>query len=187
MALPPTPPQDSFRVPNSLIQGLTTSTAAGLNQLSAFQTVVLFGLLAKVSSRNPEKEVQLKLSEILEVIEVGKQVAHAVDREWTTGDGETRHRRYQCRRFSPSHLQLLHKALLTLFNATVLIQRRDDGKGHHRQDLMVHLLDQFGYLHYHNGQLLDPDALPAGRTKTNGVSVAERIVRPLDAIELDKK
>jgi hypothetical protein len=46
-----------FRVPNSIIQGLTTTTAAGLNRLTVFQMVTLLGLLTRVSPKQPTKEV----------------------------------------------------------------------------------------------------------------------------------
>ena len=81
-------------MPNSIVQGLTTTTPTGLNRLAAFPMVTLFGLLAHVSAKDPRKEVRLRLRDILEIIRVGKSVTDAVDRTWTTRDGEERRRRY---------------------------------------------------------------------------------------------
>jgi hypothetical protein len=166
----PTPSKDSFRVPNSIIQGLTTSTPAELNRLSAFQMVVLLGLLTRVSPKSPHKEVTMRLSEILEIVEVSKQVAHAVNREWETGEGETTKRRYQCQRFSPRYLQQVHEALLALFDTSVVVQRLDRNRRHRFDERHTHLLDMFGYTYQRDGKVLDlddPGNLPAGAKKVN--------------------
>src|SRR5262249_36565153 len=128
MATSPTTPPGSFRVPNSIIQGLTTGSAAGLNtpaglnRPTAVPTGTPPGLLTQVPPRSPDREVRTNVSTILEIIEVSRQVAHAVEREWSTGAGEVRRRRYTSRRYSPKHLRMVHEALLVLHNHSVLIQ-----------------------------------------------------------------
>ena len=129
--------------------------------------VTLLGLMTKIAPRAPEKEVKMTLSEILEVLEVSRQVAHVVDREWTTDEGETRRNRYQCQRFSPKHLQQVHDSLLALHNTSVLIQRWDKDRRHRLDDRHVHLLDMFGYTYQRDGKVLDLDDLPAGAEKVN--------------------
>jgi hypothetical protein len=166
MATPQTPARDSFRVPNSVIQDLTTNTASDLNGPSAFPLVTLLGLLTAVAPKAPHKEVRMRLSQILEIIAVSKQVALAVDREWKTADGVTRKNQYRSRRFSPKHLQQVHGALLTLFQASVCVQRWDKEKLQ-RLDRQVHILDMFGYVYEHGGKALDLDDLPPDREKIN--------------------
>jgi hypothetical protein len=167
MATPTTPPPDSFRVPNSVIQGLTTNTSSDLNRLSAFQMVTLLGLLTRVTPKAPQKEVTMRLSEILEIIEVGKQVAHAVDREWETAAGARIKRRYKCHRFSPTHLQQVHEALLALYDTSVAIQRWDKKQQHRLDDRQVHVLDMFGYTYQRDGKMLDLDNLPPDSRRVN--------------------
>ena len=158
---------DSFRVPNSIIQGLTTNTTAELNKLGAFATLVLLGLLTQVSPKSPQKEVRMRLSTILEIVEVSRKVAHEVERAWTPASGEIRKRRYPCRRFSPRHLQMVHEALLALYNQSVLIRRRDTQSQRQRDERQVHLLDMFGYWYQRDGKSLDVDDLPPGSQKVN--------------------
>lgn len=167
MEIKPPPTKGSFRVPNSIVQGLTTSTACELNRLGAFQMVTLLGLLTKVAPKAPEREVRMGVSEILEVIEVSKQVAHVVNREWETESGETRRQRYQGLRFSPKHMQQVHKALLDLYDTSVLIRRWDKSGQHRLDDRQVHVLDMFGYSYRRDGKELDLDDLPVGHLKVN--------------------
>jgi hypothetical protein len=157
---------DSFRVPNSIVQGLTTHTSSDLNRLSAFQMVTLLGLLSKVSPRAPEKEVGAKLSEILEVIEVGRQVAHTVERTWTNQDDKTQQKQYHCRRYNPYHLRRVNETLLALFETTAVVRRRDE-KTNRRFERQVHVLDSFGYCYRQDGKFLDFDDLPAGSERYN--------------------
>ncbi len=87
-------PRESFRVPNSIIQALTTSMLAGsdgepgLNQLTAFETVALLGLMTQISPGRAHEEVRTKVSTILTIMEVSRHVAHAVEREWTSQEGK---------------------------------------------------------------------------------------------------
>ena len=71
-------------MPNSVVQGLTTTTAAGLNRLTASQMVTLFGLIAHVLAKHPRREVRLGVADILEIVRVGKTVKGVVGRSWTT-------------------------------------------------------------------------------------------------------
>ncbi len=157
---------DSFRVPNSIIQGLTTDTTEGLNKLTPCQMVTLLGLLAQVSPKNPEREVRTSVTEILKIVEVSKKVAHAVDREWETTRGLKRKRKYSAERFSPSHIERIHKALLVLHEQTVVVRSRINQKGTYT-DRIVHILDSFGYVHKRDGETLDLDSLPADQEKIN--------------------
>ncbi len=159
------PPNDSFRVPNSIIQGVTTQTATDLNRLRPFDMVTLLGLLAAVPDKHPHKEVRLRLSQILEIIEVGKNVAHTVDREWV-GNGEQQTKRYKTRRFSPTHRSEIHKAMLSLHNESVVI-RRYVKKNQQREERIVHVLDMFGYRYVHDGEAVDVDNLPEEFQKIN--------------------
>jgi hypothetical protein len=156
-----------------VIQNVTTNTASEINRLSAFPLVTLLGLLTKVAPKSPQKQVKMRLSEILQIIEVSKQVTLAVDREWQTEDGATKKRRYQCKRFSPKHLRQVHDALLTLYNTSVRIQRWNKEK--QRLDQQVHILDTFGYVYENGGKALDMDDLPPDREKVN-VGTDERPV-----------
>lgn len=174
MANPAFSAKDSFRVPNSIVQGLTTCTATGLNSLTAFQIVTLLGLLARVSPKSPEREVRTTVSEILRIIEVSRTVAHAVEREWETARGDKRQRKYSGRRFSPSHIQKIHEVLLVLHKQTVIIRSRGSRKKVFT-DRVVHILDSFGYVYKQNGEILDLDDLPPGSQKIN-ISTDDRPV-----------
>jgi hypothetical protein len=169
------PPRENFRVPNSIIQGLTTSTPADLNRLPPFSTTVLLGLVGLVDPRHPAREVRARPSDILEMIEVGKRVAHAVDREWATAAGALRRRRYRARRYSPRQLEHVHEALLALHDQKVTIQRWDPRAGVKLEDRTVHLLDMFGYAYERGGRAGDVDDLPPDRVKVN-VGTPERPV-----------
>lgn len=165
----------SFRVPNSIVQGLTTASTTGLNRLTSIQMVTLFGLMAHVSSRNPLNEVRVKVSDILEIIRVSRNVTHAVDRTWTTQSGKVRHRRYESVRYSPKHLTQVHDALLTLHNTSVAIHHFDRVTGRKVKDQIVHILDSFGYCYEFEGQNLDVDDLPPDRERVN-IATDERPV-----------
>ena len=161
MANPAFSAKDSFRVPNSIVQGLTTCTAAGLNGLTAFQMVTLLGLLTQVSPKYPSREVRTSVSKILHILEVSNNVAHAVDREWETTAGEKRRRKYSGRRFSPTHIQKVHDALLTLHQQTVVIRTANKQRAE-VSDRIVHVLDLFGYVYERDGEVLDLDDVPPG-------------------------
>jgi hypothetical protein len=168
-------PERSFRVPNSLIQGLTTSSASGLNELPAFSITTLLGLLTLVDQDHPDREVRAKPSDILEIIEVGKNVAHVVDRTWKNEGGKIVHKRYPGRRYNPRYLAQVHEALLRLYNQSVVIQRHDPKRKIKLDDRSVHILDMFGYSYEQNGQPLDIDTLPADKVRVN-VGTSERPV-----------
>jgi hypothetical protein len=154
-------------MPNSVVQGLTTSTPTSLNRLTAFQMVVLLGLLTRVTTKHPQREVRTTISKLLEIIEVSKQVALAVDREWQTANGESRKKRYKTHRYSPKHLRMIHEALLALHGKTVLVQQWDVQRRHKVADRFAHILDSFGYAYERGGRLLDLDDLPPGNQKVN--------------------
>jgi hypothetical protein len=163
----PMNPQGSFRMPNSIVQGLVTATPAGLNRLTSFQMVTLFGLMSYVSPKSPEKEVRLKVRDILEIVRVGKNVNLAVERNWTTQAGVERRKRYQAVRYSPRHLEQVHEAQLALHNQSVAIQYFDRASGRKIKDQDVHILDSFGYCYQVDGRQLDVDDLPPDRDRVN--------------------
>lgn len=163
----PNKPIESFRVPNSIVQGLTTATPAGLNRLTSFEMAVLFGLMAHVSPKHPDKEVRLKVRDILEIIRISKSVKHAVEREWRTTGGEVRRKRYTASRYSPKHMEQVHGALLALHEQSVAIHYVNPNTGRKVKDHIVHLLDSFGYCYRANGQQLDMDDLPPDRGRVN--------------------
>jgi hypothetical protein len=105
---------------------------------------------------------------------VGRQVAHAVDREWKNRDGTTQRRRYKGKRFSPRKMEHIQMALLELHNQTVMVQR-PAAAGGGRDDLCVHVLDMFGYRYRQAGRDIDFDNLPEGMCKIN-IGPAERPV-----------
>jgi hypothetical protein len=162
-------------MPNSIVQGLTTATPAGLNQLTSFQMVTLFGLMAHVRPKQPQKEVRIKVRDILEIARVSKSVRHAVERTWTTRDGRQRRKHYQGFRYSPRHLEQVHDALLALHNQPVSIHYFDAASGKKVKDHIVHILDCFGYCYRVKGQHLDVDDLPPDRERVN-VGSGERPV-----------
>jgi hypothetical protein len=144
-----------------------------MHRLSPFATTALLGLLTRVDPNHPWQEVCARPSDILEIIQVGRRVAHAVDRKWTNRDGMTQHRCYETKRFSPKKMAQIQKALLELHNQTVVIHRPAADGG--RDDLCVHVLDMFGYRYRHDGHDVDLDNLPAGMRRVN-VGSAERPV-----------
>lgn len=159
----------SFRMPNSIVQGLTTSSSTTLNRLTSFEMVALFGMIAHVSSKQPQKEVRVKVRDILEIARVSKNVKHAVERRWTTGDGQERRKRYcyQHSRYSPKHMRQIHDTLLALHNQSVAIHYLDPKSGRKLEDRIVHILDSFGYCYQVDGRPVDVDDLPPGRDRVN--------------------
>src|SRR4051812_8320417 len=127
MAMTTPAPRGSFRMPNSVIQGLTTTTPTGLNRLTAFQMVTLFGLMAHVSAKHPQREVRIRLRDILEIIRVGRGAPLGGDGTGETGAGGGGGRRSAARRYSPKHLEQVHDALLALYDRSVVIRQRDGG------------------------------------------------------------
>jgi hypothetical protein len=172
---------EAFRVPNSIIQGLTTGDSGhivaysekALNQLTAFQMVTLLGLLTLVNPKHPQQEVRTTPAQLLDIIEVSRNVSHAVKREWSGSDGQPKRKQYQGKRHSPRHVEMIHEALLALFNQTVRFVSIE--KNHERTERFVHILDTFGYVYEHNGKKIDPHNLPAGTEKIN-ISTEDRPV-----------
>jgi len=159
--------QKSFRVPNSLLQGLTTTTTTQLNKLGVFPTTTLLGLMSLVDAKRPEREVRVKISTILEIIEVSKTVTKIVERKWTTAEGETRQKQYKAKRYSPKHTKMVNDALLELHDQTVVVYRKGEKRGVKVENRTVHVLDMFGYYYGYNGHDVDVDDLPEGREKVN--------------------
>jgi hypothetical protein len=157
--------QGAFRVPNSIVQGLTTTTDAGLNRLSVFKIVTMFGLIAHVDQDHPEKEVRIRTRDILEIIQVGRSAAHAVDRHWTTEDGQETRKTYQATRFKPRQRRQVNDALFAIFNSMVVI--RHYGKDRAVEHRLVHILDSFGYRYKRDGQELDVHDLPTDCERVN--------------------
>ena len=159
-------PNESFRVPNSIIQNLTTATQSGANRLGTFPTATLLGLFTLVNPKRPEDEVETKISQIAEIIEVGRNAEHAVKRDWPTAAGIHRCEVYTTKRHSPTQIRQINDALVSLFNQSVVIPRKPtNGRGH--TERTVHILDMFGYRYRDNDRVLDIDDLPAGKTKVN--------------------
>jgi hypothetical protein len=158
--------QGSFRVPNSIVQGLTTATPADLNRLTSFQMLTLFGLMAHVPLKHPDREVWIKVCDVLKILRVSRNVAHAVERCWTTSDGRERRKRYATRRYSPTHLRQVHEALLALYDQSVVLSSFD-ASGRTIKDRIVHILDSFGYSYAVKGRQLDLDDLPPDRGRVN--------------------
>jgi len=162
--------QEAFRVPNSLLQGLTTTSATSLNRLKPFPTTVLLGLLAQLDPKRPEREVRMSVSDILDIIEVAKTVDHVVDRSWETAKGDQRQKRYRAQRCSPAQRRQVNDALLQLHSHSVVIQRRrkaKKGRPAETEVRVVHILDMFGYLYQHAGRDLDIHDLPGRMSKVN--------------------
>lgn len=175
-------PTEAFRVPNSVLQSLTTSTDTAANRLPAFTMTTLLGLMALVDPKRPANDVRTKIATILDIIEVGRGVAHAVEQEWTTQSGETHVKRYAARRFSPSSVQHINAALLQLHSQTVVVQRRNPRQDVKRENCVVHLLDMFGYCYGRGSGLLDLDDLPPNKKKVN-VGSEDRPVWRLRRVE----
>jgi hypothetical protein len=128
--------------------------------------LTLFGLMAHVPAKHPDREVRIKVRDILKIVRVSRNVAHAVERCWTTSDGRERRKRYTGRRYSPKHLQQVHEALLALYDQSVAISSFD-ASGRTVKDRNVHILDSFGYTYAVKGQQLDLDDLPPDRDRVN--------------------
>ncbi len=152
-------------MPNSLVQGLTTSTAAELNRLPPRAMITLLGLLSLVDPRRPGREVRARPAALLDILDVGRTVAHAVTREWQTADGSRRSEEYACRRHSPAALERIRSALVELHDRTVVVQS-PAGRGE-RAVRAVHVLDSFGFVYRDGGREVDVDDLPPGCRRVN--------------------
>jgi hypothetical protein len=109
--------------------------------------------------------VRIKVSEILDVIAVSRQVALAVDGKRQPESSDPQQQRRHPRRFNPKHVRQINSALLSLFET--LVEVRKVGKNRKRAIQRVHVLDSFGYLYRSNGRELDVDHLPPDRQKVN--------------------
>ena len=158
---------DVLRVPNSLIQGLTTATPTELNRLNAFETTMLLGLLALVDQKHPNRDVYTSISQVLEIIKVGRNVAQTVDRKWTNADGTTQVRKYDSTRYSPRIRERIQDALIRLHDRKVQIQRWRGKKPRNHQHRCVHVLEMFGFTYEREGEQLDVYNLPLALTKAN--------------------
>lgn len=159
-------PTPSFRVSNSLIQNFTTSAPSGLNRLPALDMLVLLGLVRLVDQKAPEREVHTTPTEVLEILEVSRNVAHVVTRERSLDDGTTQEKTYTESRFSPAKRVRLDEALLSLFHRTVEVTRCNR-KAHTREKRLVHVLDSFGYSYFDRGRAVDLDDVAPPRRKVN--------------------
>jgi hypothetical protein len=170
---PPTRLNEAFRVPNSIVQSLTTTTdpargdGTGLNRLTAFQTVTLLGLMTLLHPKHPQREVRTTPTELLGIVEVSRTVAQTVDRQWITADGEEKSRTYASTRYSPNHVAKVNDALRTLFDKAVELKRHSSETGARQADRVVHVLDSFGYIYEREGRELDLHDLPPGVEKVN--------------------
>lgn len=174
MPAPPIP--GSFRVPNSIMQGLTTTTAEDLNTLSVFEMVILLGVISLVNTKDPKYEVRTTPGQLLEVMEVSHLVAHEVESELQTESGLTRRKRYRTRRYSPSHAEKIHTGLNTLFERSVVILRNDPQTGRRLEERHVHILDSFAYDYRREGVMVDLDQL-ANDKKVNVGSAGRPVWR----------
>lgn len=165
-ATTPIGPAPSFRVSNSVIQNLTTSVPSDLNRLPALDMLVLLGLMQMVNQKAPEKEVRTTPSKLLEVLEVSRNVAHAVTRKWSLDDGTTQEKEYPESRYSPAKRERLDKALRGLFELHVEVTSYDR-KAHTREKRLVHVLDSFGYSYFDRGRAVDLDDVAPPRRKVN--------------------
>jgi hypothetical protein len=137
----------------------------------------LLGLLAFVDPKRPGKEVRTTVAEILDVLEVSRSVAHAVDREWERKkDGKVQRERYASRRFNPSYRSQIDIALLDLFQQSVMVRRHGKKRGE-TEDRTVHVLETFGYCYHLAGQELDVHALPKDYTRVNVASPDRPVFR----------
>jgi hypothetical protein len=161
---PATSPKAAFRVPNSIVQGLTTSTSSNLNRLSAREMTVLLGLFSLVNQNHPEHEVRTTVADVAEIIEVSRAIGQTIDREWNNKDGSSQSRSYSRNRRSPRCLQDIDAALRSLYERSVLVTRRGSGDDEFER---VHgrILDSFGYVYAQGGRPLDIYDLPAGFEK----------------------
>jgi hypothetical protein len=150
-----------------------------LNRLSAFETATLLGMLSVVDPKHPQRQVRTTPSRMLEIIQVGRSVAHAVHREWINADGEACQRFYSTNRYSPKHMAMIQDALHRMFNRTVHIQRRDPKSNAALSDLSVHILDAFGYGYEQDGHPVDLYDLPPDTQKVNIASEERPIWRLL--------
>jgi hypothetical protein len=167
----------SFRVPNSVIQGLTTTTPTDLNRLTAFEMVTLIGLFTLVSPKSAELDVKATVGELLDIIEVSSTVAQVAERTWETADGQQRSRRYRASRKNPAYHRKINDALLSLFEKQIEVRTYEKSGGRHvLQFRNVHLLESFGYDYVVDGRQLDLDRLPPGYAAVN-VDGLERRVR----------
>lgn len=165
-------PTHAFRVPNSVIQNLTSNTgkASGLNRLSPFQMVTLLGLLTLVDERCPGNPVTTTCSELLAIAQVSKSVAHTVERSWITGDGSARVEHYKAVRYRPKHLKTINDALVVLYDKSIKLrreERRHPRGGSTVTHKNVHILDMFGFVYKVQGRRLDIEDLPPSRERVN--------------------
>lgn len=173
-------PRDGFRVPNSVIQGLTSGSgdATGFNKMTAFEMVTLLGLMTLLDPKKPYAEVATTPSKLMAITAMSRQVSHFVDRTWTQSNGRRQHRRYESRRFNPKELKVVNNALLSLYNKSLSVRTRVPSKhkrGSQVVNRIVHVLDMFGYRYKINQQGVDVDDLPPGFERLN-VGIGERPV-----------
>ncbi len=166
------PSSTSFRVPNSIVQGLTTSTDMQLNRLTAVEIVTLIALVSFVASDAPDKEVKVKLADILAAMELYKACSNTFTRHWEENTGESRRNRYWNVRYSPAQTKAVQDALPVLAGLEVIIKRKEKGQKQWSSS-RVPIFREFGYRFERDGKSLDVHHLPPGYEREN-VGTTER-------------
>lgn len=166
------PSSTSFRVPNSIVQGITTSTDTQLNRMTAVETVTLMALLSFVASDTPGKEVRVKRADVLAAVELYKACSNTFTRLWGKNTGETRRKRYRIARYSPAQTTAMQDALPVLAGLKVIIIRKEKGQKSRRL-YEEPLFREFGYRYEIDGKALNVHILPSGYEREN-VGTTER-------------
>ncbi len=156
----------SFRIPNSIVQGLTTSTETQLNRLTSVETVTLMALVSFVASDTPGKEVNVKFAEILAAMELYKACSITFTRHWEKNTGESRRKRYSSVRYSPAQTKPVQNALLFLAGLEVIIKRKEKGQKQWSK-FRVPIFREFGYHYEIDGEVLNVHHLPPGYAREN--------------------
>jgi len=160
------PSSTSFRVPNSIVQGITTSTDTQLNRMTAVETVTLMALLSFVASDTPGKEVRVKRADILAAMKLYKACSNTVTRRWEKNSGESRQEQYTNARNSPAQYKAVQDASAVLAGLKVIIKRKEKGQKSKRL-YEEPIFRELGYRYEIDGKALDVHRLPSGYEREN--------------------
>ena len=164
-----------FKMPNTLVQGLTDNGAhPALAGLSGTDLVTLVGCLSLVDPKKPGACVDIRFADLLDILQFDKGCSHKLYSRGVTSFGERI--LYPARRFSPKLVERVKASIEQLFQVKC-VSFRHDGKT--LKEEHTHVFDSYGYVYEQENSVLDLDALPPGLEKVNTCDTCTRPIYKL--------
>ena len=175
----PLKPIKDFKMPNTLVQGLTDNGAhPALAGLSGTDLVTLVGCLSLVDPKNPGASVNIRFADLLDILQFNKRCSHKVySHAVTPSSGRAE---YLTSRFSPKDVKRIKDSIEQLFQVR-FVSFRQDAKT--LKEEHTHIFDSYGYVYKRENSVFDLDldslSLPPGLEKINTCDTCPRPIYKL--------